>query len=55
VNQPLLNTLHPGDVDVIIRWADDAEVDAMWSYVGQKNAQRWLWHAIDHHTGKVLA
>jgi insertion element IS1 protein InsB len=55
VNQPLLNTLHPGDVDVIIRRADEAEVDEMWSYVGQKNAQRWLWHAIDHHTGKVLA
>jgi insertion element IS1 protein InsB len=54
VHQPLLNTLHPGDVDVIIRRADDAEVDEMWSYVGQKNAQRWLWHAIDHHTGKVL-
>jgi insertion element IS1 protein InsB len=22
---------------------------------GAKNAQRWLWHAIDYHTGKVLA
>jgi insertion element IS1 protein InsB len=55
VNQPLLNMLHPDDVDVVIRRADEAEVDEMWSYVGQKNAQRWLWHAIDHHTGKVLA
>lgn len=27
----------------------------MWSYVGSKENQRWLWHAIDHHTGKVLA
>jgi insertion element IS1 protein InsB len=27
----------------------------MWSYVGQKNNQRWLWHAIDHITGEVLA
>jgi insertion element IS1 protein InsB len=55
VNQPLLNTLHPDDVDVMIRRVDAAEVDEMWSYVGPKNAQRWLWHAIDHHTGKVLA
>ena len=27
----------------------------MWSYVGAKATERWLWHAIDHHTGRVLA
>jgi insertion element IS1 protein InsB len=27
----------------------------MWSYVGSKKEQRWLWHAIDHHSGTVLA
>ena len=27
----------------------------MWSYVGKKTNQRWLWHAIDHVSGKVLA
>ena len=27
----------------------------MWSYVGAKTRARWLWHAIDHHTGRVLA
>ncbi|MEP0914487.1 IS1 family transposase [Leptolyngbya sp. GB1-A1] len=27
----------------------------MWSFVGKKNQQRWLWHAIDHASGKVLA
>ncbi len=27
----------------------------MWSYVGKKKNQRWLWHAIDRLTGKVLA
>jgi insertion element IS1 protein InsB len=27
----------------------------MWSYVGNKKNPRWLWHAIDHHTGAVLA
>jgi insertion element IS1 protein InsB len=32
-----------------------AEVDEMWSFVGAKKRARWLWHAIDHHTGKVLA
>lgn len=33
----------------------EAEVDEMWSFVGSKKAPRWLWHAIDHHTGAVLA
>jgi len=55
VNQPLLNTLHPDEVDVVIQRVDEAEIDEMWSYVGKKHEQRWLWHAIDHQTDKVLA
>jgi insertion element IS1 protein InsB len=55
VNRPLLNTLPPDEVDVVIRRAGEAEVDEMWSYVGKKTAPRWLWQAIDHQTGKVLA
>ena len=27
----------------------------MWSFVQRKTQQRWLWHAIDHLTGVVLA
>jgi insertion element IS1 protein InsB len=27
----------------------------MWSFVGKKSQQHWLWHAIDHLTGQVLA
>ena len=27
----------------------------MWSYVRSKANPRWLWHAIDHHSGQVLA
>jgi insertion element IS1 protein InsB len=30
-------------------------VDELWSFVGAKATERWLWHAIDHHTGRVLA
>jgi insertion element IS1 protein InsB len=55
VNRLLLNALHPDDVDVVIQRIEEAEVEAMWSYVGKKHEQRWLWHAIDHQTGKVLA
>ena len=31
-----------------------SELDEMWSYVQSKANPRWLWHAIDHHTGQVL-
>jgi insertion element IS1 protein InsB len=27
----------------------------MWSFVKCKQQERWLWHAIDHHTGQILA
>ena len=30
-------------------------MDEMWSFVGHKGQQRWLWHAIDQHSGTVLA
>ena len=32
-----------------------SELDEMWSFVQSKAHPRWLWHAIDHHTGTVLA
>ena len=32
-----------------------SELDEMWSYVRSKSNPRWLWHAIDHWSGKVLA
>jgi insertion element IS1 protein InsB len=40
---------------VRIRPQRAAERDEMWSYVRAKKTERWLWHAIDHHTGRVLA
>lgn len=39
----------------MIRRADEAEVDEMWSFVGKKHEPRWLWHAVDHWSGRVLA
>ena len=40
---------------MVIRLAGEAEVDEMWSFVQRKKEPRWLWHAIDHRRGKVLA
>jgi insertion element IS1 protein InsB len=57
VNTTLLRTHNPDDIAVAIERAGEAEaeMDEMWSFVGNKGNPRWLWHAIDHHTGKVLA
>jgi insertion element IS1 protein InsB len=55
VNEAILGTLVPQDVNVVIQLANEAEMDEMWSYVGDKGHQRWLWHAIDHHSGAILA
>jgi len=59
----VLACLNPAQVEVELWRADELEVrrglsselDEMWFYVARKSNPRWLWHAIDHHTGKVLA
>jgi insertion element IS1 protein InsB len=63
VNHAVLRLLHPEQVEVEICRADEldqrrglsSELDEMWSFVARKSNPRWLWHAIDHHTGAVLA
>jgi insertion element IS1 protein InsB len=55
VNRRLLALLNPDEVTVVIRLVEEAEVDEMWSFVGKKREPRWLWHAIDHRSGHVLA
>ena len=46
VNTALLRTLKPDEMIVNIHRAGEAEMDEMWSFVGKKGNQRWLWHAI---------
>ncbi len=63
MNHAVLAFLHPEQVEVEIWRSDELEVrhglsselDEMWGFVQAKANPRWLWHAIDHHTGKVLA
>jgi insertion element IS1 protein InsB len=40
---------------VVVQKVDPADMDEMWSFVGNKAPQRWLWHAIDNQSGAVLA
>ena len=44
----------PPTVAMVVR-VEEAEMDEMWSFVQSKRQQRWLWHAIDHQSGHVLA
>jgi insertion element IS1 protein InsB len=63
VNQAVLQVMNPEHVIVEICRSEElerrrgltSELDEMWSSVGKKADPRWLWHAIDHHSGKVLA
>ena len=61
VHQSVWPHCHPEQVEVE-RWRADAlevrrglssELDEMWSYVRSNANPRWVWHAVDHHTGKV--
>jgi len=40
---------------VVVRKVQEAELDEMWSFVGSKKQPRWLWGALVHQTGKILA
>jgi hypothetical protein len=55
VHHPLIERLSPSQVEVALGRVEEAEVDEGWSFVGKKQGPRWRWHAIDHHTGQVLA
>ncbi|HJW30291.1 MAG TPA: IS1 family transposase, partial [Saprospiraceae bacterium] len=65
INQAFLAAHSPDQITVEVIKVDEkhelnsdnseAEIDEMWSYVGCKSNKRWLWHAIDRETRKVLA
>ena len=55
VNRAVLERLNLNNIVVVIQQVTDAELDEMWSYVGSKDHPRWLWHAIDHASGEILA
>lgn len=56
VNRKALENLDsPEDVKIKVVKVEEVEMDEMWSFVGSKKNPRWLWHAINHETGEVLA
>jgi len=56
INRGALSSIKNRDaIQVVVNRYDEAELDEMWSFVGKKSNQRWLWHAIDRTTSKILA
>src|SRR5262245_22211372 len=51
----LLALANPAEVTVVLCLVEEAKVDEMWSCVGKPCELRWLWHAMEHRTGQVLA
>jgi hypothetical protein len=55
VNVAACHEIYPEDVTVEVHKVKSAEMDEIWSFVGEKERQHWLWHAIAHISGVILA
>ena len=55
VTQAVVQGCCPEAISVEVRGVEAAEVDARWRFVQRKAQHRWLWHAIEHLPGVVLA
>jgi IS1 family transposase/transposase-like protein len=55
VNYDYIHRRQNEDITVEVVSVKEAEMDEMWSFVGDKSHQYWLWWAIDHATGEPLA
>lgn len=55
MNLELLESIELSQQPVMVVRVEEAELDEMWSFVKSKSQQRWLWSAIDHRSGRILA
>lgn len=55
VNAAVLDARPTGDNGREVEIFCESELDEQWSYVQNKDDQRWLWHAIERGTNTVLA
>jgi IS1 transposase len=55
VNPALASGSEGAAPTVVVRKVRAAELDEMWSFVGRKKHPRWLWGALDHQSGRILA
>ena len=53
---PALGTAGKGSPPaVVMHQVKEVELDEMWSFVGSKKQPWWLWEALDHQTGRIVA
>jgi insertion element IS1 protein InsB len=52
---PALVTAGEGSPPAVVCRVKEAELDERWSCVGGKQHPRWLWGALEHQTGRILA
>ena len=55
MNESFLTQHPPENMDVHFHKVESSEIDEMRSFAQNEKRQRWLWHAIDHKSGKALA
>lgn len=57
MNEKKLAKIEPSQTIVkLCQWEEvETELDEMGRFVNSKKEERWLWHAIDHDTGEILA
>jgi insertion element IS1 protein InsB len=55
VNPSVVEGCCPDAITVEVRRVEAAEVEERWSFVKSKAHQRWVWQAMDHLGGVVLA
>ena len=57
MNEKKLAKIEPSQTIVKLCQCEEVEteLDEMGRFVNSKKEERWLWHAIDHDTGEILA
>jgi IS1 family transposase/transposase-like protein len=55
VNYDYLNGRRNGDIRLELVPVNEAEMEEMWRFAGDKSRRYWLWWAVDHDTGEPLA
>ena len=55
MNPTLVTAREGSSPAVVIHKVKEAELDEMWSFVSSKKHPRWLWEALDHQTGRIVA
>ena len=43
------------EIDKLLIWSIESEVDEMWSFVGSKENKQWIWIAMDAKSRQIIA